>query len=595
MTTVSATETWNLEEIYADEEAFNAAREELSASLPALAQWKGRLSENAATLADALEGSTAAWKKLSLLRTYSALKSDLDTRVAHYQAMRQEIDLLATELSRRLSYMRPEILEIDEDTIDGFIQQEPRLEPYAFYLRDLMRQRPHVLSPGEERIMAESGLIVRNAPTLYRTFYNAELPRPTVELENGEKIHLTPVNFQKHRADQNRANRSKMFPAYYGAYHGFKNTLAQNLYAAVKSHMFRARARGYGSCLTAALDGDNVPVAVYRNLIEQVHERLPILHRYLKLRAKALGLERLEYSDLYCPLTINAPDGFTPDKARELVTETLAPLGDEYVNELQKAFTNRWIDWHPADGKRAGAYSNGSAYDHHPLVLLNYCGDYESVSTLAHELGHAMHSHFSNRKQPFATAFYSIFVAEVASTLNESLLARRLIEIAPSDQESLFYLASHLDAIRGTLFRQTMFAEFELDIHERAERGEALTGERLNGIYLELLRRYHGHDEGVMQISEDYAVEWAAVPHFYYDFYVYQYSTGIIAASALAEALTSGEKGAAPRYFDFLSAGGSSYPLELLRMAGVDLEGAGPYEATFTALDRLLDRLEGLL
>jgi oligoendopeptidase F len=594
-TTIRAEQTWDLKEIYKDEAAFNKAKQELRDSFPSLDSHKGQLSESAATLAAALEESTEAYKKLALLRTYTNLKSDLDTRVAKYQAMRQEIDLLATELSRILSYMRPEILEIDEDTIDGFIQQEPRLEPHSFYLRDLMRQRRHVLGSAEERIMAEAGLITRSGPALYRTLYNAEMPRPTATLEDGEKINLTPVNFQKQRASQNRKDRQTIFPAYYGAYSDFKETLAQNLYSAVKSHMFRARTRGYDSCLAASLDGDNVPASVYHNLIEQVHERLPLLHRYLKLRARALGLERLEYSDLYCPLSVSAPSQFSPDEARKLVEKTLTPLGEEYAKELQAAFTNNWIDWHPSDGKRAGAYASGWAYDYHPFVLINYSGDYESVSTLSHEIGHAMHSHFSNREQPFAMAIYSIFVAEVASTLNESLLAQRLIETAPTEQESLFYLASHLDAVRGTLFRQTMFAEFELSIHEKAESGEALTGERLNEIYLGLLRKYHGHDDGVMNISEDCAIEWAAVPHFYYDFYVYQYSTGLIAATALAEALTSSEKATQSRYAGFLSAGGSDYPLELLRAAGVDLESAKPYDATFTALERLLDRLEGLL
>jgi oligoendopeptidase F len=425
--------------------------------------------------------------------------------------------------------------------------------------------------------------------------HNAELPRPEVELVSGERVMLTPVNFQKHRTDPSRENRRRLFPAHFAAYDSFKETLAANLSSTIKAHIFHSRSRGYESCLAASLDGDNVPTAVYHNLIEQVQRHLPLLHRYMALRKRALGVERLEYLDLHCPLSDSHSNDHSTARAMEIVKESLSPLGDEYTTELNEAFSRRWIDWHPAPGKRSGAYASGYAYDVHPFVLINYSGDYESVSTLAHEMGHAMHSHFSNDSQPYATADYSIFVAEVASTLNEALLSQRMIDEAEEREEKIFYLASELDSLRGTLFRQTMFAEFELMIHELAERGEAITGEKLNELYLELLRRYHGHHSGVMHISEDYAVEWAAVPHFYYNFYVYQYSTGVIAANALASALLARAPGAAERYMEFLSAGGSDYPLELLRRAGVDLQTEAPYEAAFAALQRLLDRLENLL
>jgi oligoendopeptidase F len=338
-----------------------------------------------------------------------------------------------------------------------------------------------------------------------------------------------------------------------------------------------------------------VPVAVYRNLIEQVRDRLPLLQRYLSLRRRALGLSRLEYSDLHCPLTEAPPRSHTPSQARESVAESLRPLGEEYTEPLRQAFHGRWIDWHARAGKRSGAYASGWAYDVHPYVLLNYTDNYEGVSTLAHEMGHAMHSFFSNRSQPFATADYSIFVAEVASTLNEALLARHAFDAACSETERLYLLASQLDGLRGTLFRQAMFAEFELAIHERAERGEPLTGEILNEIYLALLREYHGHASGVMEIAAEYAVEWAAVPHFHYDFYVYQYSTGVVAATALAESLLAGDRGSVERYHRFLSSGGSDYPLELLRRAGVDLEARAPYDSAFDTMGRHLEQLEALL
>jgi oligoendopeptidase F len=588
-------ETWNISDIFNDDESFERARAALVAAAPELDRWRGRLAESAATLADALEKIAGAYQDYYRLRCYASLCSDRDTRVVAYQAMRQGVELLGTELSSRLAFVRPEILSTEPETLESFIRQEPRLESHAFFLRDLIRQRAHVLGHSEERILAEAGLITQSAPALFNVLNNVELPRSAVELHNGEEVRLTPVEFHRQRVTQHRGDRLKLFPAFFGAYGDFNDTLGQNLYALVKSHLFPARVRGYDSCLAAAVDRNNVPVAVYHNLIEQVRGRLPLLHRYLKLRAKALGLTRLEYPDMYCPLVEAPPRSYEPAEARELLTDSLAPLGSEYVEDLRAAYDGRWIDWHPAPGKRSGAYATGWAYDVHPYVLLNYTNNYEGVSTLAHEMGHAMHSSYSNRTQPFATADYSIFVAEVASTLNESLLATHMIDRAESDQERLYLLASHLDGLRGTLFRQTMFAEFELAIHERAERGEVLTGESLNAIYLDLLRAYHGHEQGVMQISDEYAVEWAAVPHFYYDFYVYQYSTGVVAATALATAQLEGSPEESRRYVEFLGAGGSDYPLALLRRAGVDLETRQPYDLAFAAMECHLDRMEALL
>jgi oligoendopeptidase F len=359
--------------------------------------------------------------------------------------------------------------------------------------------------------------------------------------------------------------------------------------------MFRSRSRGYRSSLATALDSDNIPETVYRNLIEQVHRHLPVLHRYMDLRARALGLDRLGYHDLHCPLAPALDRRYTVAEAGDLVRRSMAPLGKEYAGSLEASFESRWIDWHPTPGKRSGAYSSGGAYDYHPYVLMNFNGDYESVSTLAHEMGHALHSYFSNRTQPHATADYSIFVAEVASTFNEALLNAKMFDEAETGEERLFLVGTYLDQMRATLFRQTMFAEFELLIHEKAESGEALTGDSLNDLYLDLLRTYQGHDRGVMEIPEAYAIEWASVPHFYYNFYVYQYSTGIVAATALSEAVLDGRPGARERYLEFLGAGGSDYPLELLRRAGVDLESPEPYEMTLGAISRQLDRLEELL
>jgi oligoendopeptidase F len=589
-------ETWNSADLFADDGQFDEAKRTFRDELvPAIEPFRGKIAESATNLADGLTAICRAQELLRRVQCYASLKSDVDTRNAKLQAMRQETQLLAAEFAQRVSFVRPEILAADADTLASFLTLEPRLAEFAHDLHDLVRQRDRVLSPAEEKIVAETSLLRSEPASMYQTLADADLPRPDMVLADGTSVTLTPAKFHKHRQTTHRPDRLAMFPAYFGAYAAFRQTLGQNLYAATKAHIFKSRVRGYRSCLHAALDSDNVPERVYRNLIAQVRERLPALHRYVRLRARALGVERLEYPDLYCPLVAATGRKYTIAEARAAVLDGMQPLGEAYGSILDSAFRSRWIDWHPTHGKRSGAYSNGSAYGVHPYVLMNFNEDHDTVMTLAHEMGHALHSFFSNRAQPFSTASYSIFVAEVASTFNETLLRRRMFERAETDDERIFLLTSHLDGLRGTLFRQTMFAEFELEIHERAERGEALTGEKLSEIYLRILRDYHGHDEGVMEIDERYAVEWAAIPHFYYDFYVYQYATGIVAATSLADGVLERREGAHARYLTFLSSGGSNYPLELLRAAGVDLERPDAYRATFDSIDRTLDSLEQAL
>ncbi|HEX5044485.1 MAG TPA: oligoendopeptidase F [Candidatus Polarisedimenticolaceae bacterium] len=588
-------ETWRLEDLFATEAEFLAARASFKSRLPEVARWRGRLGESAQVLAQALDFMADLSRELQRLMAYASMRSDADTRVAAALALRQEVELLFTEYGRSAAYVRPEILMLAPERLAAFLAEEPRLAPHGHFLRDLARQRQHVLSPPEERILAEASIIAGGSDTLFGVFQNAEMPFPEVTLASGESTRLTPANFARHRTTSVRADRERLFDAYLKAYRSFQNTLGHNLFEGIKGHVFRARARNYGSCLEAALDGDNIPVSVYRNLVSQIRERLPVLHRYFRLRARALGVPRLAYHDLHCPIAEGPRARYSVEQAAELVRESMGPLGDRYAEPLRRAFEERWIDWHPMPGKRSGAYASGSAYDVHPFMLLNFNGDYESVSTLAHEVGHAMHSHFSNRTQPYPTADYSICVAEVASTFNEAMLQESLMKRATDREEKLFLLSGQLDGFRATLFRQTMFAEFELQIHEKVERGESLTGEALSALYLELVRAYHAHDEGVCEVDERHAVEWAVVPHFHYNFYVYQYATGITAATALSEAVLAEEPGARDRYLRFLSAGGSDYPLQLLRDAGVDLTRPEPYQATMGAMSRALDRLEALL
>ncbi len=433
------------------------------------------------------------------------------------------------------------------------------------------------------------------ASSIYMIFSNAELPYPEVELSDGSKVRLTKAGYARYRALPNRADREAVFEAFWKVHNDFRRTFGVQLYSNVKKDMFYARARGYKSCLESALDRNNIPVKVYTTLIENVNNNLEAFHRYLRLKKRILGVETLKYSDVYAPVVEGIDLKYTYEEAKKLVIDAARPLGREYVAIVKKAFSQRWIDVYPTAGKRAGAYSNGSAYDVHPYVLLNFNGLYDDVSTLAHELGHALHSYYSNKNQPYPTADYSIFVAEVASTFYEALLMHKMLSEIKDDEVRLSLLMNYLDGIKGTVFRQTQFAEFELLIHEKAERGEALTGDVLSELYGDILRRYYGHDKGICRIDDLYCVEWAYVPHFYYNFYVYQYSTSFTASTALSEKVLGKEKGAVNRYIEFLSAGGSDYPIEILKRAGVDMTSAGPFERTMAVMNRTMDEIEAIL
>lgn len=588
-------ETWDLTPIFPDERAFAAERDRLRAGLPVLEEHRGTLADGPAACLAALDAVWERKKALARLHAWSHMRSDEDTRIAGHQRLRQEMELIGTEFGRRISWLRPELLALSDERIQDYLLAEPRLAPYAHFLRDLIRQRPHVLEPAEERIVAEASLLSGGPSHVFGLFHNAEMPRPEVEVPGGGKATLTPAEFGRLRVSSDRHFRERIFPAFFRAYEPFRETLAANLFDCLKTHLFRARVRRYASALDAALAPDNIPATVYRNLIAQVRANLPLLHRYFRLRAAALGAAPLRYHDLHCPIVPGSTHTYSVEEASRAVLDSMAPLSPTYVGDLARAFRERWIDWHPAPGKRSGAYATGAAYDVHPYMLLNFNGDYDAVSTLAHEAGHAMHSFYSNARQPYPSSDYTIFVAEVASTFNEALLNEHLLRRATDPRERAFLLANWIDGLRTTLFRQTFFAEFELRIHEAAERGEAPTGEWMTDLYLGLLREYQGHDAGACVVDDVYGIEWACVPHFYYDFYVYQYATGIVAATSLADDVLRGHPGASDRYLAFLSSGGSDDPLELLRRAGVDLEAPEPYAKTFAFLEARIAALEEIL
>lgn len=426
-------------------------------------------------------------------------------------------------------------------------------------------------------------------------FSNAELPYPEITLSDGIIAKLSKAGYARYRAVTNRSDREAVFQAFWDTFNKFKGTFGVQLYANVKRDMFYARTRNYPSSLESALDKNNIPAKVYFSLIENINNNLDTFHRYLKLKRRMLDVDKLKYSDVYAPVVKAVDLEYTFKEAKQLVLDAFEPLGKDYNRSVKEAFEKRWIDVYPTPGKRAGGYCNGDTYDVHPYILLNYNGQYDDVSTLAHELGHAMHSYYSNKNQPYPTADYSIFVAEVASTLNEALLIDTMLKEAKDSDIRLSLLMSYLDRARQTLFRQTQFAEFELRIHEKAERGEPLTGDVLNELYGDILKKYYGHDKGVCYIDDKFTVEWAYVPHFYYNFYVYQYATSFTASTALSEKILNKEKGAVEKYIEFLSAGGSDYPINLLKKAGVDMTTARPFAKTMVAMNRIMDTIESIL
>lgn len=587
-------DTWDLGHIYATAEDWAKAKDALAARFDEIDGCRGQLGVSAEKLLECSETLNGMFKEWARISSYASMSADADTRDDAAQQRRTEVRIMGSEFSERLSFISPELLEIGEETLKSYIDELPALEPYALNILDTLRQAKHVLSPEAEQMMAATSLISGTPANTYRTLANADIPWPVITLSDGEEVLLDQSAYSKYRALDNRADRKEVFDAFWGKWKEYERTFGTTLAGQVNVHVFSQRQRDYPNSLVAALDSNNIPEAIYRTLIRETGENLGTLHRYFRLRGRMLGVDDLAYYDIY-PSLVESDKDFPLEVGKQLTLESSRPLGGAYVEVMASGFENRWMDAYPRPGKSSGAYMNGSVYDVHPYVLMNYNDNYDSVSTLAHEWGHAMHSYLSNKHQPYATSHYSIFTAEIASTFNEALLLDHVLKTAESDEERLYYLGSALENLRGTYFRQTMFAEFELAIHETAEAGQALTGERFTELYADLLRRYHGHDEGVLEIDDLYTVEWAYIPHFYYNFYVYQYATSLAASSLLAEAVLKGRPGAVENYLNLLKAGGSDYPHELLKKAGVDMTTPEPYRAVFTQMNSIMDRIEAIL
>lgn len=592
---VPAGQQWRLADLYPSDQAWRQAKDELAGRLDEILQYRGKLTDSARQLLACLKLNSDVSKTFGRLHGYAHMKSDQDTRDAAYLAMKQEIEQLVTEYNTKASFMEPEIVTLETETVEQWIAAEPDLKVYRMYLFDVLRSKPHTLSKEEEKILARTGQMADGPGSIYTVFSNAEMPYPEITLSDGTVATLNKAGYALHRASPNREDREAVFQAFWSGMNKFRQTFGVDLYAHLQTHVFYARTRNYESSLHRALDRNNIPIAVYHSLIRNVRDNLGTFHRYLRLKQRMLGVDTLKYSDLYAPVVKGLDLKYTFDEAKELYLDALQPLGADYRNAAERAFAQRWIDVYPMSGKRSGAYSNGGAYDVHPYILLNYNGRYDDVSTLAHEMGHALHSDYANRSQPFPLADYSTFVAEVASTFNETLLIHKMLWEIQDDDIRLSLLMNYLDGIKGTVFRQTQFAEFELKMHEKADRGEPLTGDTFTTLYGDILKAYYGHDAGVCHVEELYTVEWAYIPHFYYNFYVYQYATSFTAATALAEAVHGGDEGAAQRYLDFISAGGSDYPIDILKKAGIDMTTPEPFQMTMAAMNRTIDEIEAIL
>ena len=588
---------WNLADIYPSEAAWAAARDDLAQRMPGLAAHRGRLGTSAAALADALDAAFGLRRGLEKVLQYAALLSDEDVQAPRPREMRDSAQQLAVQFGTATSFMRPEILAIADGKVATWSKAEPRLAPYRFFLDDVLRAKAHTLSESEERIVAEAQAFADTGRTAYGLLANADLPWPTVRLSTGE-VRLDPSAYGLARASPVRADREAVFAAFFGALRAYSRTMGATLDGQVRAQVFQKKVRRFESSLEASLFDSNIPPAVYRQLVADVRRSLPTLHRYLELRRRMLGLDRLRYQDLYVPLVGSVPLKFSPEEAQAITLAAFAPLGADYVAALRKGYASRWTDYLPSTGKRSGAYS-ASVFGVHPYQLVNFNGQYEDLSTLAHESGHSMHSWYAMTSQPYPTYDYPIFVAEVASTLNEDLLLHHMLGKARDDETRLALLGSHLDVVRQTLFRQAQFAEFELAMHEKAERGEPLTGEILGELYLGIVRAYYGHDQGVTQVDDLMAVEWAFIPHFYSPFYVYQYATSMVASTALARAIReearTGKTARRDAYLDMLRAGGSRYAIDLLRSAGVDMTTSAPFDAAVAEMNATMDEMERIL
>jgi oligoendopeptidase F len=582
---------WDLTHLYPSDSAWETERQALLRAIPTLKSFQGTLGRSAAALRTALQAGSDLNKRASRLYTYASLKADEDLRVAPNQERKQQAQDVFTALGEATAWANPEIVAIGSAKVNAFIAADRGLEKFAFGLRDTLRTAEHTLSPAEEELLASAGTPLAGPNDIRDQLAASDIPRPTVKLGDGREIRLDDQGYTLARGAPNRADRKMVFDKFWASYKAFENSLGTALAAQVNGDKFRAKARKYDSALQAQLDGSNLPEAVYRSLIAETNRGLPVLHRYFELRRRMLGLPDMGYWDIYPPL-VKSDRTYTLAEMRQLTLESIKPLGAEYGRLFAEASSKPWMDPLPRPGKASGAYMNPGAYDVHPYLLLNLSDKYDGLSTYAHEWGHAMHSLLANAAQPYELSNYPTFTAEVASTVHDMLMANTLAERARTKEEKLFYLGQIMENYRGTFFRQSMFAEFQLAINDLVNKGEALSGEKMSALYLDLLKRYHGPK---VRIEPVYGAEWMYIQHFYFGFYVWQYATSITAANFFAQKVMHGMPADVTRYLDVLRAGGSDYGYNLLKKGGLDMATAEPYRLIVDSFSKVLDQAEGLI
>jgi oligoendopeptidase F len=583
--------TWNLESIYPSDDDWEREAQALQRRLPELEALKGTLAQSGQALLTVLRKRDELFEKLGRLVAYAHMRRDEDTTNSTYQGMADRAMQLQVRATTAAAYIEPEILALPQAMLDRFLREVPGLELYRHQLDDLNRMRPHVRSAEIEAVLAATGEIAGAPGTIFTMIDNADLSLPIIKNEAGEEVQLTQGNYLVFIRSTDRRVRREAFEGLHGTFLKQRNTIATTLSSQVKADIFYTQQRAYASCRERALAVDNIPTSVYDNLVETVSEHIPLLNRYMKLRKRALQLDELHMYDLYVPIVKEVQKEISYEQAREAVVNALAPLGEDYISTLRQGFQQRWIDVYETPGKASGAYSSG-AYGTHPFILMNFQANRDGMYTLAHELGHSMHSFYTRAYQPYQYGDYTTFVAEVASTLNEGLMTEYLLKTTPDRALRLAILNHSLEDFRGTLFRQTMFAEFEQRVHTLAEQGEPLTADSLSATYRALNEKYYGADVTIDDLID---IEWARIPHFYYNFYVYQYATGISAASALVQQILREGKPAVERYLKFLRCGSSDYSIELLKKAGVDMTSPEPVRQALSMFESHLAQMEELI
>ena len=583
--------TWDLTKIFSSDQEFDEKYLELSEKLKKSEKYKGTLDQGASQFLDAIEFVLSVYRQTEIIYVYAHLKNDQDTGNTEYQALYARASSLFSKVSEAVSWFEPEILQLSDERIWQYFKEEPKLEVYRHYIQQIVDNRAHVLSADQESLLAGAGEIFEASSDTFAVLNNADLVFPTIEGENGEKVQLSHGVYGQLLESTDRSVREAAFKGLYSVYEQFRNTFASTLSTHIKGHNFKAKVRNYSSAREASLSNNHIPESVFDTLVAVVNKHLPLLHRYMELRKRLLEVEKLHMYDLYTPVLGEAPITFTYEEAKEKALEALKPMGEEYMTIVEKAFSERWIDVVENKGKRSGAYSSGS-YDTNPYILLNWHDTLDQLFTLVHEMGHSVHSYFTRSNQPYVYGDYSIFLAEIASTTNENILTEYLLETEKDPRVRAYVLNHYLDGFKGTVFRQTQFAEFEHFMHTEDEKGVPLTSEYLSDSYGKLNAKYYGP---AVEEDPEIKFEWSRIPHFYYNYYVFQYSTGFSAASALAKRILSQEPDALENYLAYLKAGNSDYPVEVMKKAGVDMTQAAYIEDAMSMFEQRLNELEELI